>query len=40
MNVSQAASLVGYNNFSHFAALFKMTYGVNPSNYAREVAKT
>ncbi|WP_239551532.1 helix-turn-helix transcriptional regulator [Paenibacillus elgii] len=40
LNVSQAASLVGYNNFSHFAALFKKTYGVNPSNYARDVAKT
>ncbi|WP_262985269.1 helix-turn-helix transcriptional regulator [Paenibacillus elgii] len=39
-NVNQAASLVGYNNFSHFAALFKKTYGVNPSNYVRDVAKT
>ncbi|WP_233455137.1 helix-turn-helix transcriptional regulator [Paenibacillus elgii] len=40
LNVSQAASLVGYNNFSHFSALFKKTYGMNPSNYARDVAKT
>ncbi|MCM3267985.1 helix-turn-helix transcriptional regulator [Paenibacillus elgii] len=40
LNVNQAASLEGYNNFSHFSALFKKTYGVNPSNYARDVAKT
>lgn len=39
LNVSQAASLVGYNNFSHFAALFKKTYGVNPSDYARDAAQ-
>ncbi|MFB6363510.1 helix-turn-helix transcriptional regulator [Paenibacillus elgii] len=38
LNVSQAASLVGYNNFSHFAALFKKTYGVNPSDYVRDAA--
>ncbi len=31
VNVSEAASMVGYNNLSHFAKLFRKTYGYNPS---------
>ncbi|XOK58357.1 helix-turn-helix transcriptional regulator [Paenibacillus elgii] len=37
LNVSQAASLV--DNFRHFAAFFKKTYGVNPSDYAEMLQK-
>ncbi|MBP1988581.1 helix-turn-helix domain-containing protein [Paenibacillus eucommiae] len=31
MNVSQAAGMVGYANFSHFAAAFHKQFGFNPS---------
>lgn len=30
-NVSEVASIVGYHNLSHFANLFRKTYGYNPS---------
>ncbi|MGV3135037.1 helix-turn-helix domain-containing protein [Brevibacillus agri] len=31
ISVSEAALLVGYSNFSHFASIFRKTYGINPS---------
>ncbi|WP_051287496.1 helix-turn-helix transcriptional regulator [Paenibacillus taiwanensis] len=31
-NVSETAMMVGYNNMSHFAALFRKTFGYNPSD--------
>ncbi|RXZ80775.1 AraC family transcriptional regulator [Paenibacillaceae bacterium] len=31
VNVSAAAAMVGYANFSHFASAFRKQYGVNPS---------
>ncbi|WP_372632368.1 helix-turn-helix transcriptional regulator [Cohnella sp.] len=37
VGVNEAAILVGYHNFSHFAALFRKTYGYNPSE-VRKVA--
>lgn len=36
VNVSEAAQMVGYTNMSHFSALFRKTYGINPSTFARE----
>lgn len=30
-NVSETASMVGYHNVSHFASLFRKTFGYNPS---------
>lgn len=39
ISVSQASSLVGYHNFSHFASLFRKTYGVNPSEYGKDALK-
>lgn len=30
ISVSEASLLVGYSNFSHFASLFRKTYGMNP----------
>ncbi|MBG9775395.1 helix-turn-helix transcriptional regulator [Brevibacillus laterosporus] len=39
ISVSQASSLVGYHNFSHFASLFRKTYGVNPSQYGKNALK-
>ncbi|MEK3723721.1 helix-turn-helix transcriptional regulator [Paenibacillus sp. FSL H8-0034] len=36
VSVSQAAGLVGYANFSHFAELFRKYYGYNPSELIRE----
>lgn len=35
-SVSQAASLVGYANFSHFAEAFRKQYGINPSQLLRQ----
>lgn len=35
-NVSQAATLVGYTNFSHFATAFRKRYGMNPSRLSRQ----
>ncbi|KEQ23151.1 helix-turn-helix transcriptional regulator [Paenibacillus tyrfis] len=35
ISVSEASSLVGYSNFSHFASLFRKTYGFNPSLYGK-----
>ncbi|GED17807.1 helix-turn-helix transcriptional regulator [Aneurinibacillus migulanus] len=34
-NVSEAAMLVGYHNLSHFASLFRKTYGYNPSEVGK-----
>ncbi|RJG19145.1 helix-turn-helix transcriptional regulator [Paenibacillus thiaminolyticus] len=34
-NVSEAALMVGYHNISHFAALFRKTYGYNPSELGK-----
>lgn len=34
-NVSEAASMVGYHNLSHFATLFRKTYGYNPSEVGK-----
>lgn len=34
-NVSEAAVMVGYHNISHFASLFRKTFGYNPSEIAR-----
>ncbi|SYX83756.1 helix-turn-helix transcriptional regulator [Paenibacillus alvei] len=39
-NVSQTAMMVGYHNVSHFASLFRKTYGYNPSECARLTAST
>ncbi|MDN9010669.1 AraC family transcriptional regulator [Brevibacillus laterosporus] len=39
ISVSEASSLVGYHNFSHFASLFRKTYGVNPSEYGKNALK-
>jgi AraC family transcriptional activator of pyochelin receptor len=36
VSVSQAAGLVGYANFSHFAELFRKYYGFNPSQLVRD----
>ncbi|MEB4783232.1 AraC family transcriptional regulator [Paenibacillus jamilae] len=35
ISVSEASAIVGYSNFSHFAALFRKTYGYNPSAYRK-----
>lgn len=35
-NVTEAAGLVGYQNPSHFAALFKRTFGYNPKDLSRK----
>ncbi|MEJ8546266.1 helix-turn-helix transcriptional regulator [Brevibacillus borstelensis] len=34
-NVSEAATMVGYHNLSHFASLFRKTFGYNPSEFVR-----
>lgn len=34
-NVSEAALMVGYHNLSHFASLFRKTYGYNPSELGK-----
>ncbi|KJB86755.1 AraC family transcriptional regulator [Paenibacillus sp. E194] len=39
-NVSQTAMMVGYHNVSHFASLFRKTYGYNPSECGRLTAST
>ncbi|WP_081774628.1 helix-turn-helix domain-containing protein [Brevibacillus agri] len=39
ISVSEAALLVGYSNFSHFASIFRKTYGINPSLYGKRVEK-
>ncbi|RXZ80651.1 AraC family transcriptional regulator [Paenibacillaceae bacterium] len=36
-NVSEASGLVGYQNVSHFAALFRKTYGYNPSELGKRL---
>ncbi|WP_312115134.1 helix-turn-helix transcriptional regulator [Brevibacillus reuszeri] len=36
ISVSEASSLVGYSNFSHFASLFRKTYGMNPGLYTKK----
>jgi two-component system response regulator YesN len=38
MNVSEAASLVGFDNFSYFSSLFKKSTGVSPSEYRKQEA--
>ncbi|WP_341280893.1 AraC family transcriptional regulator [Paenibacillus sp. FSL H8-0537] len=40
MNVSEAAIMVGYTNMSHFASLFRKTFGINPSEYARQQSRS
>lgn len=37
--VSDVANLVGYGNMSHFAAAFRKKYGVNPSEYVKDISK-
>jgi len=37
--VSDVANLVGYGNRSHFAAAFRKKYGVNPSEYVKDISK-
>ena len=37
--VSDVANLVGYGNMSHFAAAFRKKYGVNPSDYIKDISK-
>ncbi|OPA75156.1 hypothetical protein BVG16_21345 [Paenibacillus selenitireducens] len=34
-NVSQTSMMLGYNNFSHFAEVFRKQYGINPSELRR-----
>lgn len=34
-NVSQTSIIVGYHNVSHFASLFRKTFGYNPSECGR-----
>lgn len=34
-NVSEAAGMVGYHNLSHFALMFRKTYGYNPSEFGK-----
>lgn len=34
-NVSEAAIMVGYHNLSHFSAMFRKTFGYNPSECAK-----
>lgn len=36
ISISEASSLVGYSNFSHFATLFRKTYGMNPGLYTKK----
>ncbi|MBY3620873.1 helix-turn-helix transcriptional regulator [Acinetobacter sp. CUI P1] len=35
-SVSQTATMVGYNNFSHFAEAFRKQYGINPSEITKK----
>jgi len=35
-NVSETALMVGYTNMSHFSALFRKTYGINPSELVKK----
>lgn len=35
-SVSQTATMVGYNNFSHFAEAFRKQYGINPSEIIKK----
>ncbi|WP_028610202.1 helix-turn-helix domain-containing protein [Paenibacillus harenae] len=35
---TEAALDVGFNNYNHFAALFRRTYGVSPRSYKKEKA--
>ncbi len=35
-NVSETALMVGYQNLSHFATLFRKTFGYNPSNLLKK----
>ncbi|MBY6758415.1 helix-turn-helix transcriptional regulator [Clostridium botulinum] len=37
--VSDVANLVGYGNMSHFAAAFRRKYGINPSEYIKDISK-
>lgn len=39
-NVSEAASMVGYHNLSHFSTLFRKTYGYNPSEIGKATIST
>lgn len=39
MNVSEAASAVGYSNISHFIAAFKKMFGLTPKKYLQEIEK-
>ncbi|MEK4288776.1 helix-turn-helix transcriptional regulator [Paenibacillus sp. FSL P4-0502] len=36
ISVSQTATMVGYNNFSHFAEAFRKQYGINPSEVIKK----
>ena len=40
MNVSQVAWTVGYSNLSHFTAMFREKFGMNPSDWLREHRKS
>ncbi|MDQ0088787.1 AraC-like DNA-binding protein [Paenibacillus anaericanus] len=35
-SVSQTATIVGFNNFSHFAEAFRKQYGINPSELIKK----
>jgi len=37
MNVSETAAWLGYSNMSNFTAAFRKQYGVNPSQYMKEL---
>lgn len=39
-NVSETAIMVGYHNMSHFAALFRKTFGYNPSETVKLASST
>ncbi|TVX86844.1 helix-turn-helix transcriptional regulator [Paenibacillus agilis] len=36
VNISEAATMVGYSNMSHFSSLYKKTFGYNPSECGKK----
>jgi AraC-like DNA-binding protein len=38
-NIREVAALVGYENQSHFARLFKDKYGIMPGDYIRTIER-
>ena len=36
-NVSEAASIIGYSNFSNFTVAFRKHFGCNPSDYLKQI---